>query len=221
MNHPMISGIGMTSQRTRERLVKRLQQEGIKQSRILDVVRSTPRHLFVDEALAHRAYEDTALPIGLGQTISQPYIVAKMTEAVLGARMDKVLEIGTGCGYQTAILAQLFQKVYTIERIKTLQQQAMQRLKTLQLHNVEYRHADGQLGWLEKAPFNAIVITAAMSAIPESLCEQLASGGKMVLPVGSDGKLQELTLITAEEGEYKVSILEKVRFVPLVGGALA
>ncbi len=206
----------MTSQRTRERLLGRLMDQGISSMEVLDVIRSTPRHIFLDEALAHRAYEDVALPIGHNQTISQPYIVARMTEAmVTSGPMDSVLEIGTGCGYQTAIIAQLAKKVYTIERIKPLLDRAKKNLKTLRLRNIEYKHDDGSLGWEQKAPFDAIITTAAPQQIPNELLQQLnPEGGRLVIPVGGDDR-QELKLVTRNE-----SLLDAVRFVPLLMGQL-
>src|SRR5579871_1094833 len=174
MNDPRFSGIGMTSARTRERLVQRLREQGIANLSVLDRIRNVPRHIFVDEALSSRAYEDTALPIGFGQTISQPYIVARMTEALLeGGPLDKVLEIGTGCGYQTAVLAPLVGRVFTIERIEGLQQRARQRLRELGIRNVRFRHGDGAQGWKTQAPFDGVIVAAAPLAIPETLVEQL------------------------------------------------
>ncbi|NKB32019.1 MAG: protein-L-isoaspartate(D-aspartate) O-methyltransferase [Pseudomonadales bacterium] len=211
----------MTSQRTRERLLGRLMDQGISSMEVLDVIRSTPRHIFLDEALAHRAYEDVALPIGHNQTISQPYIVARMTEAmVTSGPMDSVLEIGTGCGYQTAIIAQLAKKVYTIERIKPLLDRAKKNLKTLRLRNIEYKHDDGSLGWEQKAPFDAIITTAAPQQIPNELLQQLnPEGGRLVIPVGGDDR-QELKLVTRNDDEFSETLLDAVRFVPLLMGQL-
>ena len=213
-----LQGIGMTSQRTRERLAKRLQENGIQNSDVLDVIRKTPRHIFVDEALASRAYEDTALPIGHGQTISQPYIVARMTEALLanGPR-KKVLEIGTGSGYQTAILAQLVDQVYSVERIQALQLKARARLREMRLSNVKYKYDDGTMGWPEKAPFDGIIVTAAPKHIPDQLLMQLDIGGRMVIPAGDDGG-QVLRLITRDDEGYEEQILDGVVFVPLLDG---
>jgi len=213
-------GIGMTSARTRERLVARLREQGIQNAQVLNLVRSTPRHLFVDEALASRAYEDTALPIGHGQTISQPYIVARMTEALVGEGMPgTVLEIGTGCGYQTTILAALVQQVFTVERIMPLQQRARQTLSGLGVRNVRFRHADGGWGWPRHAPYDGIIVTAAPDEVPQALLEQLAVGGRLVIPVGMQGSGQELLLITRRsEARYDRSTLGKVSFVPLLGG---
>ncbi|MCP3673460.1 MAG: protein-L-isoaspartate(D-aspartate) O-methyltransferase [Gammaproteobacteria bacterium] len=221
MNSRDLHGIGMTSQRTRRRLVQRLEDEGIKNQDVLNIMSTTPRHLFVDEAMSHRAYEDISLPIGRGQTISQPYIVARMTEILLEAgSCNRILEIGTGSGFQTAILAQLFDKVYSIERIKALQDKARKQLMTLRLMNVEYRYGDGGEGWSEKSPFDAIIVTAAPPVLPRMLMQQLADGGHMVVPVGAvDGK-QNLCLIQRVGDDFEKHILESVRFVPLLGGAL-
>ena len=221
MNSIKHHGIGMTSQRTRRRLVQRLEDEGIKNQDVLNIMASTPRHLFVDEAISHRAYEDTALPIGLGQTISQPYIVARMTEILLeSGTCNRVLEIGTGSGYQTAILAQLFDKIYSIERIAALQDKARKQLATLRLMNVEYRYGDGGEGWPEKAPFDAIIVTAAPPVLPRTLMQQLADGGRMIVPVGAIDGDQNLCLIQRVGDDFEKHILEPVRFVPLLGGAL-
>jgi protein-L-isoaspartate(D-aspartate) O-methyltransferase len=183
-------------------------------------VRSTPRHIFLDEALAHKAYEDVALPIGFNQTISQPYIVAKMTEAILNTgKFDRVLEIGTGCGYQTAILAQLAKSVSTVERIKPLLERAKKNLKLLKLRNIEYQHVDGSLGWKKNGPYDAIIATAAPQRVPEELLQQLALGGRLIIPVGGENN-QELQLITREKSGFTVQILEQVKFVPLLCGQL-
>ncbi|MFL2850692.1 MAG: protein-L-isoaspartate(D-aspartate) O-methyltransferase [Pseudohongiellaceae bacterium] len=214
-----LNGIGMTSQRTRERLLGRLMDQGIGSMEVLDVIRSTPRHIFLDEALAHRAYEDVALPIGHNQTISQPYIVAKMTEAIIhSGPIETILEIGTGSGYQTAVIAQLAQKVFTVERIKPLLDRAKKNLKLLKLRNIDYKHDDGSLGWEQKAPFDAIMTTAAPQRIPVELLAQLnPSGGRLIIPVGADNQ-QELKLVTRNAEEYSESILDIVRFVPLLMG---
>lgn len=211
-------GIGMTSQRTRERLIQRLADAGISHPDVLRVMRALPRHLFVDEALASHAYEDSALPIGHGQTISQPYTVARMTQALLerGPCLT-VLEIGTGCGYQTAVLASLVRRVYSIERIRDLQRQAEKRLSALKLRNVRYRHADGHLGWPEYAPYDGILVTAAPPAVPRTLAEQLAPEGCMVLPLGG-GDHQSLVRVTRTEDGFAQEVLESVSFVPLLGG---
>ena len=214
-------GIGMTSQRTRERLIERLYEEGLSSARVLEVIRRTPRHLFVDEALAHRAYEDTALPIGHNQTISQPYMVGRMTELLLaGGPLDKVLEIGTGCGYQTAVLAQLVERVFTVERIQVLQDRAKERLAELKMRNVVFRWGDGWEGWPALAPYNGIMVTAAASDVPQALLEQLAPGGRLVIPVGA-GEEQDLLLIIREEDGFSRHVLDSVRFVPLLNGPLA
>lgn len=213
-----LQGIGMTSQRTRDRLAKRLQDEGIKNPQILDVIRKTPRHIFIDDALSSRAYEDTALPIGHGQTISQPYIVARMTEALLadGPR-KKVLEIGTGSGYQTAVLAQLVEKVYSVERIQALQIKARARLREMRLSNTKFKYDDGTLGWPEHALYDGIIVTAAPKNVPDQLLMQLAIGGRMLIPSGDDG-VQVLRLITRDEKGYDEQVLDGVQFVPLLDG---
>ncbi|HET19911.1 MAG TPA: protein-L-isoaspartate(D-aspartate) O-methyltransferase [Chromatiales bacterium] len=211
-------GIGMTSQRTRDRLVARLQEAGIRDDRVLAVMRTTPRHLFMDEAMASRAYEDTALPIGFGQTISQPYIVARMTEALLQPVLpSKVLEVGTGSGYQTAILAQLVDQVYSIERINNLYQLARQRLAPLGLRNVHLKLGDGYQGWPQQAPFDAIIVTAAPESLPRDLLKQLAVGGRMVIPVGK-AMSQRLLVITREAEGYQEQELDWVSFVPMLKG---
>lgn len=214
-------GIGMTSQRTRERLIERLYEEGLSNPSVLEVIRRTPRHLFVDEALAHRAYEDTALPIGHNQTISQPYMVGRMTELLLAAGpLDKVLEIGTGSGYQTAVLAQLVERVFSVERIQSLQERAKERLAELNLRNVVFRWGDGWEGWNALGPYNGIIVTAAAAEVPQALLEQLALGGRLVIPVGA-GDVQELLLIVREEDGYSRHVLDAVRFVPLLNGPVA
>ena len=207
----------MTSQRTRERLVQRLQKSGIVDQRVLQAIMDTPRHIFVDEALASRAYDDTALPIGFGQTISQPYTVARMTEVVMQGPSAKVLEIGTGSGYQTAVLARLVKRVCTIERISALLARARNKLRELGLSNVRARHADGHVGWPEAGPFDAIIITAAASAVPSELLAQLAQGGRLVAPVGV-GARQELILVTRTAHGYQQTVLEPASFVPLISG---
>jgi protein-L-isoaspartate(D-aspartate) O-methyltransferase len=213
----MVRGIGMTSQRTRDRLVDRLRREGIRNEAVLDVIRNTPRHLFVDEALSSRAYEDTALPIGYNQTISQPYIVAAMTELVIANAPKKVLEIGTGSGYQAAVLAQLVEKVYTVERIAPLASQARQRFRQLGLRNIRASHSDGTIGLAEFAPFDAIIVTAAAESIPEELLQQLVPGGHLVIPVGGRD-YQVLKIITRSEDGYTSEDREAVVFVPLLKG---
>ena len=209
----------MTSARTRGRLVQRLIAEGITNQQVLKAIEDTPRHVFIDEGLSHRAYEDTALPIGMGQTISQPYIVARMTQALVeSGSMNKVLEIGTGCGYQTAILSKLCKTVFTVERIRALHMQARKTLGQLGIHNVQYLFADGFNGWQQNAPFDAIIVTAAPSQIPEKLLAQLADGGRMVIPVGQTETAQELILVERQGDEFKQTVIEKVKFVPLVSG---
>ena len=217
-----IDGIGMTSRRTRERMIQRLVAQGIQSDQVLEVMRRVPRHLFVDEALSHRAYEDTALPIGHNQTLSQPYIVARMTEVLLARRpLDKVLEIGTGSGYQTMVLASLVGKVFSVERIQALQSKARIRLGKLSRHNVRLRHTDGSLGWPEESPFAGIMITAAPGEIPRELLSQLSpDGGRLVSPVGA-GAVQELVLITRYGDDYQRTVLEMVRFVPLLAGVIS
>ncbi len=211
-------GIGMTSERTRDRLINRLRQEGISNERVMDVLRRTPRHLFLDEALSSRAYEDTALPIGLGQTISQPYIVARMTSALLeNDQLDSVLEIGTGSGYQTAILAPLVRRVYTVERIASLLEHAKTRFAALRLRNIRTKHADGSKGMPEFAPFDGIIVTAAPEGIPLSLVNQLKLGGRMILPIGG-GEGQALVRVIRTADGYERELLEAVNFVPLLGG---
>ena len=218
MNH-ITQGIGMTSQRTRNRLVDRLREGGITDPRVLDVMRQIPRHVFMDEAMSSRAYEDTALPIGYGQTISQPFIVARMTEVLLQQSVSpsKVLEIGTGSGYQTAVLAQLVDQVYSVERISQLLNQARQRLHSLQLRNVHYLMGDGYQGWDKQAPFDAILVTAAPEVVPKQLLQQLVVGGRMVIPVGKPLQ-QRLLLITREEEGCSEQALDWVSFVPMVKG---
>jgi protein-L-isoaspartate(D-aspartate) O-methyltransferase len=218
MPESSLLGIGMTSQRTRERLILRLAESGIDHPEVLRALREVPRHLFVDEALASRAYEDSALPIGQGQTISQPYTVARMTQAMLelGPCLT-VLEVGTGCGYQTAVLAALVRRVYTIERIQSLLERAQQRLLGLQVRNVRYRHGDGAQGWPEYGPYDGILVTAAPHAVPRALAEQLAPQGCMVLPMGEDER-QVLVRVTRTSDGFKQEVLESASFVPLLGG---
>lgn len=215
---PAASGAGMTSQRARDRLVARLAALGIADRRVLDVMRVLPRHLFIDEALASRAYEDTALPIGQGQTISQPYIVARMSEALIATKLPRrVLEIGTGSGYQCAVLAQLVEQVYTLERIDELLRNARRRLRKVGIGNVRSRHADGRLGWPEEAPFDAIILTAAGTMLETGLLEQLAPDGCLVAPVGPAGQ-QTLLRVRAGPDGWLHETLGPVSFVPLLGG---
>ncbi len=213
-----LSGIGMTSLRTRERLVQRLQEKKIADARVLERIRQVPRHLFVDEALASRAYEDTALPIGFGQTISQPYVVALMTAALLeGGAIGNLLEIGTGCGYQTAVIAPLVGHVYTIERIVELVGRARRAMRDLRIRNVSFRHDDGAVGWPTKAPFDAILLTAAPAEVPAALFSQLSVGGRLLAPVGAEGQ-QQLVRYTKRENRLIQDSLSAVSFVPLVSG---
>jgi protein-L-isoaspartate(D-aspartate) O-methyltransferase len=221
MTDVRMSGIGMTSARTRDRLVQRLREQGITDPVVLDRIRNVPRHIFVDEALGTRAYEDTALPIGFGQTISQPYIVARMTEALLAAGpLSKVLEVGTGCGYQTAVLAPLVGKIYSIERIEPLYLRAKLRLDELELRNVRLKHGDGTQGWKSIAPFDGILVAAAPVAVPEALFKQLRVGGRLIVPVGAEGQ-QELIRFTRKENRIERQSLGSVAFVPLLAGPLS
>ena len=218
MNGITRNGIGMTSARTRERLIERLKAEGIKNAAVLERMRAVPRHLFVDEALASRAYEDTALPIGFGQTISQPYIVAAMTAALIeGTKLTRVLEIGTGCGYQTAVLAPFVQHVYSVERIAPLLQRARSMLAELKISNVSLRHADGWHGWRSQAPFQGIIAAAAPEFVPPELLDQLDEGGRLVIPIGGRGQ-QMLLRVTRSGDELKREELLPVSFVPFVEG---
>lgn len=212
-------GIGMTSQRTRDRLIERLREQGIRNESVLEIMRSMPRHIFIDEALASRAYEDTALPIGNGQTISQPYIVARMTEAVLGNGEipKKLLEVGTGSGYQTAILARLVEQVYSVERIDALMQQARGRFQELELRNIRLKHSDGNWGWSDYGPYDGIIVTAAPRQVPKPLYDQLSLGGRLVIPVGEQG-MQQLLVVTRTADGFDSKTLDLVSFVPLRGG---
>jgi protein-L-isoaspartate(D-aspartate) O-methyltransferase len=221
MTNLLLQGVGMTSLRTRERLMQRLREQGVTNMRVLDIMLNTPRHIFLDEALAHRAYEDTALPIGHGQTISQPYIVARMTEILLGGaggNLQKVLEVGTGSGYQTSILAQMVPQVYTVERIKPLQDKARDRLRQIGLRNIQYRHADGGFGWPEMGPYDGILSTAAPQAVPDELLKQLAPGGVLVIPVGGREQHLHLILRDGDTDKYITQVLEPVKFVPFLSG---
>ncbi|WP_339339599.1 protein-L-isoaspartate(D-aspartate) O-methyltransferase [uncultured Oceanicoccus sp.] len=214
------TGVGMTSQRTRDRLVQRLCDQGISNYDVLDVMRITPRHLFLDEALAHRAYEDDALPIGFQQTLSQPYTVARMTELLLaGGPLKRVLEVGTGSGFQTTVLAQLVGRVYSVERIKQLQEKARERFRILGASNVHLKHADGGYGWPEKGPFDGIISTAAPEQIPEELIDQLAVGGRLVIPIGNH-QSQQLTLVERTENKIITTVVEPAFFVPLKSGII-
>ncbi|QQX81620.1 protein-L-isoaspartate(D-aspartate) O-methyltransferase [Shewanella sp. KX20019] len=200
-------------------LARSLYEAGIRQESVLKAVANTPREQFLDAALGHKAYENTALPIGQGQTISQPYIVARMTEILLQSQPNKVLEIGTGSGYQAAILAQLVPQLCTVERIKSLQIQARQRLKKLDLHNIAFKYGDGWQGWSSKGPYDAIMVTAAAASVPNALIEQLVDGGVLVIPVGEAS--QQLLKVTRVGEQYESEVIEFVRFVPLVNGELA
>ncbi|MFT5814322.1 MAG: protein-L-isoaspartate(D-aspartate) O-methyltransferase [Psychroserpens sp.] len=213
------SNVGGKSSRSGELLAQKLLAEGIKNQQVLGAIARSPRHIFVPEILAHKAYDNTALPIGQGQTISQPYIVAKMSELLLADGVpDSILEIGTGSGYQTSILAQLTPKVFSVERIKSLQWQAKRRLRSMDLHNISMKHGDGWQGWQSKAPFQAIIVTAAPTEVPAALLEQLSDGGRLIIPVGEQSQI--LKLITRHGDEFKEQQIEAVRFVPLVPGAL-
>ena len=219
MNESRTAGIGMTSARTRDRLVQRLREQGINNLAVLDRIRNVPRHIFVDEALASRAYEDTALPIGFRQTISQPYIVARMTEALIegGRKISKVLEVGTGCGYQTAVLAPFVKKIYSIERIEPLAKRAKATLKELGIKNVMLKHGDGTTGWKSQKPFDGILVAAAPLAVPEALFAQLANKGRLIVPVGPEGA-QQLIRFTRRGEELDREVLGPVAFVPMLGG---
>lgn len=221
MNKVNLDGKGMTSRRTRDRLIERLMDRGIKNFNVINAIRETPRHIFLDEALAHRAYEDDALPIGYNQTLSQPYTVARMSELLLsyGPR-SRVLEIGTGSGYQTAVLAQLVGRVYSMERIEPLLLKATQRMRLLKHDNVFLRHADGAIGWEEAGPFDGILSAAAPVEIPPRLLQQLAPGGVLVSPVGDDEQHLVLVYHNPETGEYEREDIEPARFVPFVSGIM-
>jgi len=216
------AGIGMTSARTRDRLVQSLREQGIADARVLEQIRNLPRHIFVDEALSSRAYENTALPIGWGQTISQPYIVARMTEALLqgvpnGKLLGKVLEIGSGCGYQTATLSPFVERIFAIERVEPLVKRAKQNLSELEIRNVRLKHGDGFKGWPTQAPFDAILVAAAPLSLPDSLVQQLAPGGRLIVPVGAEGQQQLMRYTRRESGVHKET-LGPVAFVPLLAG---
>ena len=223
-----VAGIGMTSQRTRARMIERLREQGITDARVLDAMASVPRHLFVEEALASRAYEDTALPIGFGQTISQPYVVARMIEClrqghpqagVGGRELGKVLEVGTGCGYQAAVLASVAADVYSIERIRELLERARANLRELRLKNLRLAHGDGAAGLEKAAPFDSIILAAAAPALPQALLRQLAPGGRMILPLREAGAdVQRLVLVERGARGYTETALDPVRFVPLLAG---
>ena len=213
-----LQGIGMTSRRTRMRLVQRLREAGIESDRVLEVLGEVPRHIFLDEALSHRAYEDTSLPIGYGQTLSQPYIVARMTELMLAHAPTRVLELGTGSGYQTAVLARLFDEIYSVERIKPLQDRARDRLRQLNARNVLLKNADGGMGWPDRGPFDGIIVTAAPVEIPRELLAQLGEGGVLIAPVGEENQI--LVEVTRRGDRFDHRELEPVHFVPLLGGVV-
>lgn len=218
MPEQSLEGIGMTSRRTRLRLVQRLRDKGIGSEEVLAAIADTPRHIFLDEALAHRSYEDTALPIGHNQTISQPYIVARMTELLLESAPRRVLELGTGSGYQAAILSQVVDEIYSVERISPLLQKAKQRFERIGYRNLYCRHADGGIGWPEQAPFDAIMVTAAPKEIPIELLRQLKDGGRMIVPLGD--VQQHLTIITRRGEQYTKEVIEPVMFVPFLPGVI-
>ena len=212
---------GGKSIRSGERLAQKLLEEGIKNQRVLQAIARSPRHIFIPEILAHNAYDNTALPIGNGQTISQPYIVAKMSELLIAEdSLESILEIGTGSGYQTSILAQLAKKVFSVERIKSLQWQAKRRLRSIDLHNVSMKHGDGWQGWASKAPYDGIIVTAAAKQVPDALLQQLSDGGRLIIPIGEEKQNQVLKLITRVGNNFNTQIIETVRFVPLVAGDL-
>ncbi len=213
-----LQGIGMTSRRTRLRLVQRLREAGIESDRVLEVIADVPRHIFLDEALSHRAYEDTSLPIGHGQTLSQPYIVARMTELLLAHSPKRVLELGTGSGYQTAVLSQLFEEIYSVERIRPLQDRARDRLRQLNARNVLLKHADGGMGWPDRGPFEGIIVTAAPVEVPKELLAQLSDGGVLIAPVGEEQ--QTLVQVVRRGERFDFKELEPVHFVPLLGGVI-
>lgn len=214
-----LQGIGMTSQRTRTRMIERLREQGIRDERVLAAIAAVPRHIFVEPALAHRAYEDTALPLILGQTISQPYVVARMIELLLAGRegLGKTLEVGAGCGYQAAVLAMLSKNVYAVERIAPLLSRARENLRQLRLPQVRLKHADGNLGLAEAAPYDTIIVAAAAAGVPQALRDQLAPGGRMILPVGG-GHKQVLLLVERGPEGFKETRFDAVRFVPLLPG---
>jgi protein-L-isoaspartate(D-aspartate) O-methyltransferase len=222
MHQPNLNGIGMTSARTRERLIARLREEGIRDEAVLNRIRTVPRHLFVDEALASHAYDDTALPIGFGQTISQPYIVALMTQELMGGqaggkKLGKVLEIGTGCGYQSAVLAPFVRHVFSLERVQALVERAKAHVRELEIHNVTIRHADGWRGWKSQAPFAGIIVAAAPDSVPQALLDQLDDGGRLVIPIGG-ARAQRLRCIDRDGDAFHERELGRVSFVPLVEG---
>ena len=212
-----LQGIGMTSQRTRDRLVARLREQGIDNNEVLACMGAVPRHIFVDEAMAHRSYEDTALPIGHNQTISQPFIVALMTQLLCEVKPRQVLEVGTGSGYQTAVLSYFCHRLYSIERISALTKRAQKRLAAMSVKNTVLKHGDGYGGWEVHAPFDAIMVTAAPPAVPEALLDQLAVGGRLIVPVGDDA-VQKLIVIDRTKDGFLERVHDRVKFVPLVSG---
>ena len=221
--HPLppsaLKGEGMTSQRARDRLAATLKESGIRDARVIDVIRNLPRHHFIDQALHSRAYENTALPIGHGQTISQPWVVARMTEALLEFGMpQKVLEIGTGSGYQAAVLAALVPQVYTVERIEELLRQARRRFRQLGIANLRSRYDDGKLGWPDEGPFDAVILTAAGDAIPHAILDQMTPTGVLIAPVGSPSSQTLIRMRGDGQGDFIQEELGSVSFVPLLGG---
>ncbi len=216
-----IAGIGMTSQRTRNRMVARLRDQGIENEAVLATMATVPRHLFVDEAMATRAYEDASLPLGEGQTISQPIIVARMTEILMSVEgMDRVLEVGTGSGYQAAVLSRLVGSVHSVERIRSLLFKARERFKALGYHNIVTRHSDGSWGWAGQGPYNGILVTAAPSSIPDTLLDQLAINGILVCPVGKQSGHQVLTVVRRTHAGFETDYLDAVKFVPFLSGKM-
>lgn len=214
-----IAGIGMTSQRTRDRLLSRLREQGINDERVLNTMSNVPRHLFVDEAMATRAYEDVALPIGEGQTISQPFVVARMTEMVMSVpSVKKVLEVGTGSGYQAAVLSRLVETVFSVERIRTLLMRSRKRFRALGYHNIHTMHTDGAWGWASNGPYDCIIVTAAPALVPDSLLAQLAVGGRMIVPVGKQNDQQTLTIISRTSTGFEETTHNDVNFVPFLSG---
>ncbi len=217
MNTATLTGIGMTSQRTRTRMVERLREQGIRDARVLHAMGLVPRHIFIEQALANRAYDDTALPLGFGQTISQPYVVARMIEILIAGReLGKTLEIGAGCGYQAAILGVLSQQVFAVERVAPLLARARDNLKQLKLSRIRLKHADGNLGLPEAAPFDTIILAAAAADVPQTLLGQLAPGGRLVMPLGSAE--QVISLVERSESGFVETRFDAVRFVPLLPG---
>lgn len=218
----LFQGVGMTSERTRERMIQRLIEQGIVNVQLLERMRQTPRHLFLDEALSHRAYEDIALPIGFGQTLSRPYIVARMTELLLmsGAKLDRVLEIGTGSGYQTCVLAPFVKSLFSVERVRPLQEKARQRIRQLSILNVQLTLAGATFGWPTKGPYDAILSAAAPSVIPNELKQQLAPDGVLVIPVGDVEQVLVKVVRIGASDDFEETNIEPVRFVPLLSGVV-